>query len=113
MASFQCESSSDSTMSAKVEPAPNHVMFDAPKITYCPFAPGGTVAGHVAPGWEPVRDAFADNFARGLEKGAQLVIRVDGTNVVDIYGHGPSCTTSKHEYDGDTIQNIFRYGHIL
>jgi hypothetical protein len=95
--------------STTIEPAANHVMFEAPKVTYCPFAPGGTIGGHVEPGWEPVKEAFASNFAKGLEKGSQLVIRVDGTNVVDLYGYSASCTTTQRPYDGDTIQNIFRY----
>jgi CubicO group peptidase (beta-lactamase class C family) len=33
-----------------------------------------------------VRDAFADNFDRGLELGASLSISVDGHNVVDLWG---------------------------
>ena len=33
---------------------------------------------------ESVKAAFAGNFAKGLEKGAQLVIRVDGEVVVDM-----------------------------
>ncbi len=33
---------------------------------------------------ESVKAAFASNFAKGLEKAAQLVIRVDGEVVVDM-----------------------------
>lgn len=97
-----------------VNPAPNHVMFQAPVVTYCPFSPGGKIAGYVeSKQWEPVRQAFAENFAEGLEKGAQLVIRVDGENVVDLYGFSDSCTTTKHEYDGDTLQNIYRCDRFI
>jgi hypothetical protein len=91
-----------------VAPAPNHVIFQAPLVTYTPYAPGGIIQGEVSSGWEAVRDAFAQNFALGLEKGAQLVIRVNGKNVVDLCGHSASCTTTKHEYDADTLQNIYR-----
>lgn len=91
-----------------VEASPNHIVFQAPVVTYTPFIPGGIIEGTVAPGWEPVREAFAQNFAKGLEKGSQLVIRVDGTNVVDLSGYGPSCTTTQRDYDANTLQNIYR-----
>jgi len=97
-------------MAQKIEPAPNHVMFQAPAVTYTPYSPGGTIQGTIADGWEPVRAAFAQNFAEGYEKGAQLVIRVNGHNVVDLHGFSDSCTTTKGPYDGDTIQNIFSSG---
>ena len=38
---------------------------------------------------ESVKAAFAGNFAKGLEKGAQLVIRVDGEVVVDMCARVP------------------------
>lgn len=38
-----------------VAPAPNHVLFEAPEITYTPWSPGGKVEGYVAAGWEPVK----------------------------------------------------------
>ena len=45
--------------------APGHVLFESPAVTYTPFAPGGVINGTVAPGWEPVKAAFAGNFAKG------------------------------------------------
>ena len=38
---------------------------------------------------EGVKAGFASNFAKGLEKGAQLVIRVDGEVVVDMCARVP------------------------
>lgn len=84
--SDQCSGSPAVVEPGYVKPAPNHVMFDSPNVTYTPFIPGGVVQGTVAPGWERVRDAFEQNFAEGLEKGAQLVVRIDGNTVVDLHG---------------------------
>lgn len=45
-----------------------------------------TVHGIVAPGFEVVADAFANNFAEHDEVGAACCLYVDGTPVVDIWG---------------------------
>jgi hypothetical protein len=45
-----------------------------------------TVAGHVAPGFEPVRDAFAANFASHSEVGAACCVHLGGRPVVDTSG---------------------------
>lgn len=42
--------------------------------------------GYVAPGFEPVADAFAANFDAGLEVGAAYVVTVEGEVVVDLWG---------------------------
>jgi CubicO group peptidase (beta-lactamase class C family) len=44
------------------------------------------LSGTCDPAFAAVRDAFAQNFADGLELGAALSISVDGTNVVDLWG---------------------------
>ncbi|GAA4685040.1 serine hydrolase domain-containing protein [Streptomyces youssoufiensis] len=44
------------------------------------------VQGTVAPGFEPVRDAFAANFAQRGERGAAVTVYQDGTKVVDLWG---------------------------
>ncbi|KOG88431.1 serine hydrolase domain-containing protein [Streptomyces varsoviensis] len=44
------------------------------------------VQGTVADGFEPVRDAFAANFARRGERGAAVVVYRDGRKVVDLWG---------------------------
>ncbi|MEV8504802.1 serine hydrolase domain-containing protein [Actinoplanes sp. NPDC051475] len=46
--------------------------------------PAGT-NGAVAPGFEQVAEAFAENFAAGLETGAGLAVYVDGRQVVDLW----------------------------
>ena len=69
-------------------------------MTYTPFTPGGTIGGTVKPGWEKVKDAFANNFSQGREKGAQLVIKLEGETVVDLWGSSACCTTTKGPYDG-------------
>jgi CubicO group peptidase (beta-lactamase class C family) len=45
-----------------------------------------TTHGHVAPGYEGVREAFARGFADGLESGAAAAAIVDGRAVVDLWG---------------------------
>ena len=44
------------------------------------------VGGSTAEGWGPVRAAFANNFALGLEIGAQLCVYVGGERVIDLHG---------------------------
>lgn len=44
------------------------------------------VEGFVASGFEPVRDAFARNFAERLESGAAFAAVIDGEPVVNIWG---------------------------
>jgi len=44
------------------------------------------IEGHVSPGFESVRDAFADNFARRQELGGPCTVYRHGQKVVDIWG---------------------------
>ena len=48
-----------------------------------PIAP---INGTVAPGFEPVREAFARNFADSIELGAGVSVYVGGQPVVDLHG---------------------------
>ncbi|GGS63941.1 esterase [Planobispora rosea] len=52
---------------------------------------GPAIRGEVAPGWRPVRDAFAAIMRRPGEHGAGLHIVHRGATTVDLYGgsHGP------------------------
>ncbi|WP_449061185.1 serine hydrolase domain-containing protein [Planomonospora algeriensis] len=52
---------------------------------------GPTLRGEVAPGWRPVREAFAAIMRRPGELGAGLHIVHRGATAVDLYGgsHGP------------------------
>ncbi|MBB4642846.1 serine hydrolase domain-containing protein [Rhizorhapis suberifaciens] len=45
-----------------------------------------TIHGTVAPGYEPVRAAFEDNFASGKEIGAHFAVFRDGAPLVDLWG---------------------------
>ena len=63
------------------------------------------VGGHVEPGFEGVRDAFANNFEEHGEVGATYAFYVDGTQVVDLWG-GERPDTGV-PYDGDTLQIVF------
>jgi hypothetical protein len=42
------------------------------------------IGGSVAPGWEPVRTAFAENFAQRDELGASCCVTYKGEVVVDL-----------------------------
>ena len=65
-----------------------------------------TITGHVAAGWEGVRDAFARNFAETEEVGAGVAIYHRGTLVVDLTGGSFDESDSK-PYDGSTLQLVF------
>ncbi|MFI1255701.1 serine hydrolase domain-containing protein [Streptomyces netropsis] len=73
------------------------------------------VQGTVADGFEPVRDAFAGNFARRGERGAAVVVYRAGRKVVDLWGgaknaDGPSdgsCADAAAEpWTPDTAQVV-------
>ena len=61
--------------------------------------------GSCAPGFEPVREAFAQNFAEGLELGASVAITRDGEPVVDLWaGDADSKGTP---WEKNTIVNVY------
>lgn len=63
------------------------------------------IHGTIEPGWEGVRDAFANNFAQGLEVGACAFVTRHGRPVVDIWAgdRGPDGTP----WAEDTIVNVY------
>src|SRR5262249_9931242 len=65
-----------------------------------------TVHGEVAPGFEPVRDAFATNLAEGSDVGAGTCVYRDGRPVVDLWG-GEFAPGSGRPYAQDTLQLVF------
>ena len=46
--------------------------------------PADLVHGHIARGFEPVRDAFIENFPRRRESGGAVCAFVNGEKVVDL-----------------------------
>jgi len=64
------------------------------------------VHGFVAPGFEPVRDAFARNFAEHGEVGAACCVYLRGEPVVDIHGGLADAATGR-AWQADTLQLVF------
>jgi CubicO group peptidase (beta-lactamase class C family) len=65
-----------------------------------------TITGLVEPGFEAVRDAFADNFEQDRELGAAFCAHVDGRKVVDLYG-GSFDRAGTRPYGPDALQLVF------
>lgn len=63
-------------------------------------------AGHTLPEFEPVREVFEENFARGLEVGASLCIYLDGERVVDLWG-GHQDLDRTLPWTADTLVNVY------
>ena len=119
MSSSQTSSKLAAATRSVVGPSKNTATFD-PAQRYAPYPTGGTIDGHVAPGWDKVRDAFGKNFADGQEVQAQLCItRGDGESLVDLMGVNSSfaaASTSDNSDDGytlDTVQPIWSCGKNL
>jgi len=66
----------------------------------------GPVRGHVAPGFEPVADAFARNFAELGELGAAFAAMHEGRPVVDLWG-GVADDATGRPWREDTLQLVF------
>jgi CubicO group peptidase (beta-lactamase class C family) len=60
------------------------------------------VHGTVAPGWEPVRDAFVENFTRRGELGGAVCVYEHGRNVVDLWG-GVRDEATGAPWEADTL----------
>ena len=60
----------------------------------------------VAPGWEPVRDAFLEGFEKGEEHGAQVAVYHRGSCVVDLTG-GWQDKDHTVPYGPDALQVVF------
>jgi CubicO group peptidase (beta-lactamase class C family) len=63
-----------------------------------------TISGHVADGFEPVRDAFAANFDSHGELGAGVAVYVEGELVVDLVG---GVADEASPYGTDALQLVF------
>lgn len=70
------------------------------------------IGGWCAQGWEPVRDAFARNFAEEGEVGAALNVIHKGDVVVDLH-HGWADEAHTKEWDPNTLVNFYSVGKGL
>ena len=66
---------------------------------------GEGVQGRVAPRFEPVRNAFADNFERRGEVGAGVCVYVAGREVVNLWG-GVADETTGRPWREDTLITV-------
>jgi len=66
----------------------------------------GAVEGEVAPGFEPVRDAFVRNFTEHGDIGAAVCVYRHGEKVVDLVG-GWARPSAAVPYGADTLQLVF------
>jgi CubicO group peptidase (beta-lactamase class C family) len=64
------------------------------------------IRGRVAPGFEPVREAFAQNFEERSEVGAAVCVVRDGAPVVDLWG-GVADAASGRAWEEDTLAVVF------
>ncbi|MFH8803025.1 serine hydrolase domain-containing protein [Streptomyces sp. NPDC017936] len=65
-----------------------------------------TIDGEVAPGFEPVREAFTANFARHGDVGAAVCVYRHGRPVVDLWG-GVRDSETGHPWTRDTLQLVY------
>ena len=64
------------------------------------------IHGHVAPGFEGVRDAFAANFTTDGDVGASFCATKDGEILVDLWAGVADAETGK-PWERDTIVNVY------
>ena len=64
------------------------------------------IAGFTAPGFEAVRDVFAQNFIDDIEVGASFCALLDGETVVDLWG-GYSDRACTKPWTADTLVNVY------
>ncbi|MGI5237819.1 serine hydrolase domain-containing protein [Dactylosporangium sp. CA-139066] len=66
----------------------------------------GLVQGYARDQYAPVRAAFAENLATGVDAGASLCVTVDGETVLDLWG-GPADAAGTRPWERDTIINVY------
>jgi CubicO group peptidase (beta-lactamase class C family) len=64
------------------------------------------IQGTCEPRFSAVRDAFADNFARGHEVGASVSITLNGATVVDLWA-GSADEAGSRPWTHDTLVNVY------
>ncbi|MGY1661946.1 serine hydrolase domain-containing protein [Geodermatophilus sp. SYSU D00705] len=65
-----------------------------------------SVEGHVAPGFDGVREAFEDNFRVRGDVGASVAVYVDGSPVVDLWG-GVADPVTGRAWGPDTTTTVY------
>jgi CubicO group peptidase (beta-lactamase class C family) len=70
------------------------------------LAKSAEIEGFVAPGFEGVAEAFAQNFAKDEELGAAFAVFQDGAPIVDLWGGLAHRETGK-PWTRDTLQLVF------
>ncbi|MFE1952239.1 serine hydrolase domain-containing protein [Streptomyces sp. NPDC059524] len=65
-----------------------------------------TIGGDVAAGFEPVPEAFAENFAQHGDIGAAVCVYQDGRPVVDLWG-GVADRDTGRPWERDTLQLVY------
>jgi CubicO group peptidase (beta-lactamase class C family) len=69
-------------------------------------SPPGTIAGHVSPGFETVREAFVENFTRRHELGGACCAYHRGQKVVDLWG-GIRNEHTGEPWEADTMVLVY------
>ena len=64
------------------------------------------IFGTCPPQFEPVREAFAANFAEGLEQGARFALALEGEVVVDLWA-GTADRAKTRPFDETTLTPVF------
>ena len=67
---------------------------------------GTRIEGHVAPGYEAVQDAFAENFSRRHELGGACCVYRRGEKVVDLWG-GVRNKATREPWEEDTMVLVY------
>ncbi len=67
---------------------------------------GVTLAGYVAPGFEAVRNVFAENLEAGRDLGAAFAVTHEGRPVVDLYG-GIADNATGAAWTSETLQVLY------
>jgi CubicO group peptidase (beta-lactamase class C family) len=70
------------------------------------LAKSAGIEGFVAPGFERVAEAFAQNFAKDEELGAAFAVVRDGAPIVDLWG-GVADRAARRPWRRDTLQLVF------
>lgn len=77
-----------------------------PRAAFTRAAQHVRIEGHVSPGFEAVRDAFAENFSRRHELGGACCVYYRGEKVVDLWGGTRSKSTGE-PWQADTMVIVY------